>query len=287
MNGITRAAESLYISQPAVSRQISALEKEIGISLFHHVGRNIEPTPFGKELYHLLSNYTDEFRQLLDTYRYSDPRNETTINIAYLFNWNFIQKASHISSVFEGYCKNTNLAFHPTGISDAYQGLDLGKYDIILTMESDIETIPNHEKYSYQKVADIDRLILYSPTHPIHQITTDPTIYDFQDSIFYYYSEPTNETVMEKEIMRICQKNGFKPILQQKASWQTCLTYVQRGYGVVMTDAWAPEADTAQFLTAKLKDRHSIVLLWKNSNKNTYLSALQKSIVECLAMPST
>jgi DNA-binding transcriptional LysR family regulator len=46
----TRAAEELYITQPAVSAAISTLEKEYGIRLFHRVGRHIEITEAGKLL---------------------------------------------------------------------------------------------------------------------------------------------------------------------------------------------------------------------------------------------
>lgn len=46
----TRAAETLYITQPAVSAAIQNLEEEYGIRLFHRVGRRIEITEAGKLL---------------------------------------------------------------------------------------------------------------------------------------------------------------------------------------------------------------------------------------------
>jgi DNA-binding transcriptional LysR family regulator len=47
----TRAAKYLSISQPAVSRQIEALEQSVDLTLFHRVGRNIELTDAGKTLF--------------------------------------------------------------------------------------------------------------------------------------------------------------------------------------------------------------------------------------------
>nr|WP_286178575.1 LysR family transcriptional regulator [Bacillus sp. B4EP4a] len=45
---ITRAAEQLSISQPALSRSISKLEDELGVQLFDRKGRNIYLNRYGK-----------------------------------------------------------------------------------------------------------------------------------------------------------------------------------------------------------------------------------------------
>lgn len=45
---LSRVAEKLDISQPALSRQIGALEQEIGASLFHRTGRGLTLTPAGE-----------------------------------------------------------------------------------------------------------------------------------------------------------------------------------------------------------------------------------------------
>ncbi|HEY9875211.1 MAG TPA: LysR family transcriptional regulator, partial [Candidatus Obscuribacterales bacterium] len=46
----TRAAEALYITQPAVSAAIQSLEQEYSVKLFHRIGRHIEITEAGKLL---------------------------------------------------------------------------------------------------------------------------------------------------------------------------------------------------------------------------------------------
>ncbi len=46
----TRAAEALYLTQPSVSAAIQSLELEIGMPLFHRIGRRIEITQAGELL---------------------------------------------------------------------------------------------------------------------------------------------------------------------------------------------------------------------------------------------
>jgi LysR family transcriptional regulator, low CO2-responsive transcriptional regulator len=46
----TRAAEELYLSQPAVSQQVRTLEQALGVSLFERSGRGIVLTAVGQEI---------------------------------------------------------------------------------------------------------------------------------------------------------------------------------------------------------------------------------------------
>ena len=47
--GVSRAALSLHIAQPALSRQIMALQEELGFQLFERVGRRLSLTGEGEE----------------------------------------------------------------------------------------------------------------------------------------------------------------------------------------------------------------------------------------------
>lgn len=52
LGGFARAAPALHLSQPALSRQIHALEAELGISLFDRMGRGVRLTSEGEDLLH-------------------------------------------------------------------------------------------------------------------------------------------------------------------------------------------------------------------------------------------
>ena len=49
-DGFNRAAEHLLIAQPSLSQTIAALEKDLGVPLFHRIGRRAVLSEAGKEL---------------------------------------------------------------------------------------------------------------------------------------------------------------------------------------------------------------------------------------------
>ncbi len=51
LGSFTRAAEELFLTQPTVSLQIKKLADAMGLPLFEHVGRGVQPTEAGRELY--------------------------------------------------------------------------------------------------------------------------------------------------------------------------------------------------------------------------------------------
>src|SRR5438034_10890783 len=48
--GYTRAGKELFLSQPAVSRHVQALEDQLGVTLFEQIGKRLSLTDAGRTL---------------------------------------------------------------------------------------------------------------------------------------------------------------------------------------------------------------------------------------------
>ena len=57
----TKAAQECHIAQPAISKQMLSLEKELGFLLFERKNRRVELTEAGKEFYQSISCLIDEY----------------------------------------------------------------------------------------------------------------------------------------------------------------------------------------------------------------------------------
>jgi len=68
LKSISKAAEKLFVSQPAVSKQIQSLEKDFGFPLIIRKGKNIEATKEGKNLYKDVINLLNLEDEILNKY---------------------------------------------------------------------------------------------------------------------------------------------------------------------------------------------------------------------------
>ncbi|HEY8553325.1 MAG TPA: LysR family transcriptional regulator [Burkholderiales bacterium] len=65
---VSKAAERLYLSQPSVSLQIQALERELNVTLFERRGPKIQLTPDGRYLYELAQPLVHGIDALAETF---------------------------------------------------------------------------------------------------------------------------------------------------------------------------------------------------------------------------
>lgn len=62
----TRAAQELFVTQPAISREIRTLEEQLGQPLFRRVNRTLQLTPAGEELYRVTDETLTELDAVID-----------------------------------------------------------------------------------------------------------------------------------------------------------------------------------------------------------------------------
>lgn len=63
LGGYTRAAETLHLSQPAVSMQIRQLEEQVGMPLFDQIGKKVHLTDAGRALYQHAQNILSQVHE--------------------------------------------------------------------------------------------------------------------------------------------------------------------------------------------------------------------------------
>src|SRR5262245_43020071 len=72
---VSKAAEVMRITQPALSRQIRSLEQQTGLKLFKRAGRGLSLTPYGEQFLHecrALLSHSNSFDERMRQMRRGD-----------------------------------------------------------------------------------------------------------------------------------------------------------------------------------------------------------------------
>ena len=78
---MTRTAEKLHIAQPALTQAIRRLERELGVELFRHEGRNIRLTPCGERFCEGLAPLLQSLDHLVEEVRELGRQEERTVRL--------------------------------------------------------------------------------------------------------------------------------------------------------------------------------------------------------------
>ena len=80
---ISMAAESLFTSQPGISKQIRQLEEELGVKIFERKGKHLaEITPAGKEVIRIAEAILDQVENIKNISRDYNDSSSGTLSIA-------------------------------------------------------------------------------------------------------------------------------------------------------------------------------------------------------------
>ena len=85
----SRAAEELYLSQPAVSMQIKQLEENIGLPLFEQMGKKIFLTEAGREVLHYSRTILEQLHEMGNVFAEMKGLEHGQLNIAVVSTANY------------------------------------------------------------------------------------------------------------------------------------------------------------------------------------------------------
>lgn len=128
----TEAAEQCYISQSAISQQIQALEKELGVKLIHRENRKFSLTPAGEYFYSHSKGLLEEVKDLKrGTIALGEDR-ELSLRIGYLRCYSGEELHQAVAE-FSGIYPELSITIVAGTHEELYDQLRFGGVDIILS----------------------------------------------------------------------------------------------------------------------------------------------------------
>lgn len=160
----TRAAEAHYTTQPTVSRQISALEEELGFPLFYREGRQLRLTSGGLVM---LGEFTQQQNSLDHAVRRATRMSsgfEGSLNIGFLSSFDTDSYVYPPSMLFSSKYPGVTLNLDGASFNPLRQRLYAKEYDVIFTYDFEL---PYFEGCLSQLVYRTGCSLVSSSHHPL------------------------------------------------------------------------------------------------------------------------
>ena len=154
----TKTSEELFVSQPAISKQISLLEKELGVKLFVRNNKKTELTEAGKLYYNLFRDCKSDFMKTHTEALKLASSNERVVRIGFLEGWDLYEYLPGIIEEFRMNCPGVRLVVNCCGVKELSTLILTGGLDLCLTMKNSVEGI---QEISIVDVCSIRKNILY------------------------------------------------------------------------------------------------------------------------------
>ena len=132
---MTGAAKELYISQPALSKQIALLEREVGVPLFERKARGVVLTSAGRQFEKDLKNILKELENAKKNAALAGKARKQLLNVGC---FDGVYTDDFLPQLFEYFQRNApelKLILHRMSFSEGTKALKGNKIDLWLTLQ--------------------------------------------------------------------------------------------------------------------------------------------------------
>jgi DNA-binding transcriptional LysR family regulator len=229
---ISEAANTLFVSQPAVSKWIDKLEKALGVRLFLRTRNGVVLTEEGKFLYSEWQPLYGKMCAAAQAVQHIHKPDEKVLRIGCLNSCEATNNLQDITRKIKEYAPDITVISELYDYVDLNQRLISGNIDMAISPSFALEGIPN---ISYKNISYADMYIAVSINHPLAG-SESLQISDLKDELFYQLS---HEVVKSGAVraMEICVKAGFYPKrIQYVPNGSSLVMAIKQGNGVAICD---------------------------------------------------
>lgn len=275
LGSVSRAAEALFLSQPAVTLQLQALERDMGVRLLERSGRRLTLTREGTELYELarplvegLDGLDGAFRNRLrglDAGELHVAAGSSTI--LYLL--------PKIVAAFRAAHPEVRLSLHNvTGAG----GLDLLRSDAVDLAVGSMLDVPND--LSYAPVYRFEPMLITPRDHPL----ADKPDLALQDLSPYGLILPPQRLTTYRMVDLVFQRNRVPyTVALEVGGWEVIKQYVAMGLGIsIVTAICLTQADRTRLAARSLAQYFPSRSYGVVVRKGKYLSPQARAFTELI-----
>ena len=221
---ISRAAEQLYLSQPSVSLQIQALERELNTMLFERRGPKIRLTPDGEALLEIAMPMVEGMDSLRDTFAEKcGDLNSGFLNVAAGESTLTYILPPYLRQFSEKY-PGVKIRLHNVTGADGMAMLRADEADFAVGSMIDLP-----EDLSYYPVFKFEPMLIAPPDHPLAE-REDVTLEEIAEYDLILPPRYLSTWGLVKSVFQ--QYNIDHRVAIEAGGWAVIKRYVEQGLGI-------------------------------------------------------
>jgi len=257
----SKASEHLFLTQPAISKRVAALEEELGAQLFNRIARRISLTEAGKQL---LPKARELVNQAEDMQRYAtNLSQEISGNLSIAISHHIgLHRMPPIFKEFNQHYPTVNLDIRFEDSDQAFHAVEQGDIEFaIITLPKNIPKQLKKEVIWHDELA-----IVVANDHPLSQVSNQR----FSDLSNYQCVLPSSDTETFKIMQREFDQQGLTLNVQmQTNNLETLKMLVVAGLGwSLLPKTMLDNSLTKLTLSDNLQRELGVVLHKKRSLSN-------------------
>lgn len=263
----TEAAKCLFITQPALSRQINAMEEELGTKLFVRDKKRLKLTPGGSLLYNRFQELLDIYAEAVHDARTANEGYEGKLCVGFLDIYDISELFSVTIGEFRRKYANIQLKLERFPLGELPGRLHDGSLDLIVTYGFSLFDKPDLVTVNVQK---FDSCIMLNKNHPLAN-KENLKLEELKGECLVQLG-PQESAEGYEYITNLCAKCGLHPNILQVNKMDDIMLWVQTGNGVAITsnrtiEKQNPEVVIREIDLAEAKG-HDMAMAWHKSNYN-------------------
>lgn len=273
----TEAAKSLFMTQPALSRQIAAMENELGTKLFVREHKNLKLTPGGSILLNRLPELLEDYRKLSDDVRNANKGYNGQLRIGILDVYDISELFEGTIQIFQKCFPDVHLTMQRFGIGILPECLYHNSLDLIITYGFSLYDKPDLVSLDIQKY---NSCIMLRNDHPLAE-KKELSLSDLKEETFVLLDRSISEEGYHY-IMSLCEKCGVFPQTKIVEKMEDILLWVQVGNGVAITTNRTIEKMNPMVIIREIQMQeakgHDITVAWRRENYNPAIALFTEII---------
>jgi DNA-binding transcriptional LysR family regulator len=277
-----RAAERLRVAQPALSRRIQDLEKEVGFKLFDRLPRGVKISAAGKSLLNDARHILQEVNHATARAKRIAAGQSGTLRVGYVqsLSWRGIVPES--LRHFREHRPDADLQLKPLSSSEQFPAVQSGSLDAgyVYTMATAAPELGQFE------VGSVDLLLATPSDHPLKK-RKKLRLKDLVDVPFIWFPRRSSPVFFD-HLVAECARGGLNAphIVQESPDESILLSLVACGVGVAIVSGssqWRHPQGVSLLRVTDLNLRLPIALIWRKDNASpllTNFTADVKALVE-------